>query len=590
MKAYIYLLLLIFISACQQEGRIKDPDAKPNVVIIVTDDQGWGDLSYNGNTNISTPNIDRISQEGAILNHFYVSPVCSPTRAELLTGRYHLRSGVHGTSQGSERMSLDETTIAEIFQQAGYKTGAFGKWHNGMQYPYHPNARGFNEYYGFCSGHWGNYFDPMLERNGQIVDGKGFIIDDLTDKAMDFIEANQSEPFFVYIPYNTPHSPMQVPDRWWDEFENKDLELKNRDPEREEPDFTRAALALCKNIDWNVGRVSQKLEELGLAENTILIYFSDNGPNSWRWNGGMKGRKGSTDEGGVRSPCVVQWPARIKAAQKIDEITAAIDWLPTLTDMAGIQIPANLNLDGESIKPLLVDEEANWPDRLIFSHWNDRVSVRSQRYRLDHEGQLFDLTEDPGQQMNLASEFPDVLEKLSQNANLWYEEVRADFIPMGEQPFVVAHPDFKFTQLPARDAVGYGNIQRSNRWPNSSYFTNWTSITDSISWQVEVLAEGEHEVEVYYTCPAEDVGANFELTFNGQSVSGKISEAHDPPLLYPEYDRVARMESYEKPFKPLKIGKIQLPKGKGWLTLKATEIPGSQVMEFRLMMLTRIGS
>ncbi len=182
---------------------------KPNVLVILTDHQGWGDLSLNGNTNLNTPNIDQLAAEGASFDRFYVCPVCSPTRAEFLTGRYHPRGGVYSTSAGGERLDLDEVTIGDTFKAAGYRTAASGKWHNGMQYPYHPNGRGFDEFYGFCSGHWGNYWNPMLERNGEIVKGNGFIIDDLTDHAINFIKQDGDEPFFAYLPYNTPHSPMQ---------------------------------------------------------------------------------------------------------------------------------------------------------------------------------------------------------------------------------------------------------------------------------------------------------------------------------------------------------------------------------------------
>jgi len=294
--------------------------APPNIVIILADDQGWGDLSVNGNTNLSTPRIDSLAKDGALLDRFYACPVCSPTRAEFLTGRYHPRVGVRDVSKGGERLNLDEKTIADTFKAAGYATGAFGKWHNGTQYPYHPNARGFDEYYGFCSGHWGSYFDPPLEHNGKLVKGNGFIIDDLTDHAMAFMATNRSRPFFCYVPFNTPHSPMQVPERYWRKFANADLKLRARNPAQEEVPFTRAALAMCENIDWNVGRILDRLEELKLADQTIVLYFSDNGPNSWRWNGGMKGRKGSTDEGGVRAPFLIRWPGHIPAGARIPQI------------------------------------------------------------------------------------------------------------------------------------------------------------------------------------------------------------------------------------------------------------------------------
>ncbi|MCC8095987.1 MAG: sulfatase-like hydrolase/transferase [Tannerellaceae bacterium] len=273
----------------------------PNMVLILADDQGWGDLSIHGNLSVSTLHIDRVGREGAAFTNFYVCPVSSPTRAELLTGRYAARSGVRDVSEGGERINPDERTLADYLKQGGYATAAFGKWHNGTQYPYHPNARGFDEFYGFCSGHWGNYWNPLLERNGEIVYGDGFIIDDLTTHAIEYIRQHREQPFFVYLPYNTPHSPMQVPDTWWDLVEDREIRQRATDPEKEDLAFTRAALALTENIDWNVGRVMQTLEELGLDEHTIILYLTDNGPNSDRWNGGMKGRKGSTDVGALIS-------------------------------------------------------------------------------------------------------------------------------------------------------------------------------------------------------------------------------------------------------------------------------------------------
>jgi arylsulfatase A-like enzyme len=578
-----WLLMAAFSFSCQ-----KAEDSKPpNIVIFLSDDQGWGDLSASGNTNLETPNIDRLAAEGASLEHFYVSPVCSPTRAELLTGRYHPRSGVHGTSSGEERMDLDETTLADVFKAAGYRTAAFGKWHNGMQYPYHPNARGFEEFYGFCSGHWGNYFSPMLEHNGKIVQGEGFMIDDFTTHAIRFMEENQEQPFLVYLPYNTPHTPLQVPDRWWNAVKDRPITMKHKDPALEDEKFTRAVLALCENIDWNVGRVLDALDSLQMADNTIVLYFVDNGPNGWRWNGGMKGRKGSTDEGGVRSPLFIRWPAQIQAGKTIPQISAAIDLLPTLAGLAGIPVETRNPLDGMNLQPLLLHENAEWPERNIFSYWNGRTSVRSQQYRLDHEGKLFDMVQDPGQTEDLTDQRPAVAEALKAAATNWQDDVLADFPPHEERRFLVAHPDFPYTQLPARDAEGFGNIQRSNRWPNSSFFSNWTSSSDSISWPVEVLSEGDYQVEVYYACPPEDVGSVVELTFKDFRTSATLDQPHESEFLNLEYDRVERMESYVKDFRPFSLGTIHLEPGKGWLTLKASEIPGNQVMDFRLLMLTR---
>lgn len=581
---FLSLLALIILSCST-----KNTDPKPpNIVIILSDDQGWGDLSINGNTNLSTPNIDKLAESGATFDRFFVCPVCSPSRAELLTGRYFARGGVYSTSGGGERLDLDETTLADVFKRAGYQTAAYGKWHNGMQAPYHPNARGFDDFYGFCSGHWGNYFSPMLEHNGEIVKGNGFIIDDLTDHGLDFMEKNRDKPFLLYLPFNTPHSPMQVPDRWWTKFENLELEMRNRNPEAENIQHTRAALAMCENIDWNVGRINAKIVELGLAENTIVIYFSDNGPNGIRWNGGMKGRKGSTDEGGVRSPLIVKWDKHITKGQKVAEIAGAIDLLPTLTDLTGIDFAPDKPLDGISLKPLLLQENPEWPDRNIFSLWNQKVSLRNQKYRLDAENKLFDMENDPGQYADVSAENAEVHKQLVEAKDTWVNTVYAELPKTDERTFTIGHPDFPFTQIPARDGTPHGNIVRSSRHPNCSFFTNWTSTGDSITWESEVLADGDFEVEIYYTCPEEALGSVFELSFNGEKVGGKITEVNDPPLTGMENDRDTRTESYVKDFKPLKIGTIHLTKGMGTLTLKALEVPGSQVMDFRLMMLKRI--
>lgn len=562
---------------------------KPNVVVILADDQGWGDLSFNGNTNLNTPNIDSMARNGVSFDHFYVSPVCSPTRAEFLTGRYHARSDVYGTSEGRERMNLDETTIAQIFKRAGYATAMYGKWHNGTQALYHPNTRGFDEFYGFTSGHWGNYFSSLfLDHNGELVKGKGYLDNDLTNRAMSYMEVHREKPFFLYVAYNTPHSPMQVPDRWWNQFKNKNLSMYNRDPEREDTAFTKAALAMCENMDWNVGRIRNKIKELGLARNTIVVYFSDNGPNSWRWNGGMAGKKGSVDEGGVRLPCFIDWPGKIEPGRKVSEIAADIDLLPTLADLAGIKYSSDKPLDGESLKPLLSGNSKPWPSRLLYSAWHERSSVRSQKYRLDDNGQLFDMETDPGQRHDIAREKPVVAQELSDSLKEWQNKVLSKIDKKEDRPFTVGYPGFKNTQLPARDGTGHGAIKRSDRWPNSSFFTNWVNVSDSITWNIEVLAGGNFKVELYYTCPKKDIGSTIELQFGKNKITGKITKAFDPPLRGMENDRVKREESYVKDWEPKQLGTIHLNKGTGTLVLKAIKMPGTQVMDFRLLMLTRV--
>jgi len=587
--SHFYIIcLFIGVTSCMSNSNSLESAKRPNVILILTDDQGWGDLSMQGNTNLHTPNIDAIAQAGVVFDRFYVSPVCSPTRAEILTGRYHPRGGVYSTSAGGERLDLDETTFADIFKNAGYNTAAYGKWHNGMQYPYHPNARGFDEFYGFCSGHWGNYFSPILEHNGQIVKGNGFVIDDFTEHAIEFIEENQNKPFFVYLPYNTPHSPMQVPDKWWDTFKDKDLVKRHRESDSEKIQHTKAALAMCENIDWNVGRLIDKVKELQLEENTVIIYLSDNGPNGWRWNGGMKGRKGSTDEGGVRSPLLIQWTGTIEPGKNIKEIASAIDLFPTLTDLAGISYDSKKPLDGKSLLPLLIDSGDVWVDRLVYNHWGRRTSIRSQKYRLDFENKLFDMISDPGQYTDIGDEYPEVRDQLIEAKEKWQKDVLSELPEKDTRTFPVGHPDFKYTQIPARDGKTEGNIKRSNRYPNCSFFYNWTSIDDKIMWEVEVIESGEFDVTLYYTCKPENVGASFELSFNDNLITDEITEAHDPPLTGMENDRDIRIESYVKDFKPMKIGTIHLDKGMGTLSLQALNIPGAEVMDFRLMMFERV--
>lgn len=579
------VVALLALAASSSAFSATGQQARPNVVVILADDQGWGDLSVHGNTNLQTPQIDSLARDGALLERFFVCPVCAPTRAEFLTGRWHSRGGVHGVTTGAERLNLDERTIAEAFQAAGYACAAFGKWHNGSQWPYHPNARGFAEYYGFTSGHWGQYFDPVLEHNGQIVRGKGFIIDDLTTHALQFIEANKDRPFFCYLPYNTPHSPFQVPDRFWEKFRSDPVGMRYGGPEQEDLDTTRCVLAMCENIDWNVGRVLERLRQLNLADNTIVIYFSDNGPNSWRWNGGMKGRKGSTDEGGVRVPFLIRWPGHIPPGLRVPQIAGAVDLLPTLTSMAGIGRVGDKPLDGRDISPLLRGAATgDWADRMIFTHQNGKVSVRTQRYRLDAKGALYDMQADPGQRQDIARQQPAEAARLSAAVAAWKEEILAK--AADDRPFPVGYAAFPTTPLPARDGVPGGGVQRSGRAPNCSYFTNWCKTTDQMTWDIEVTAAGQYEALIYYTCPKADVGSTVELSFQGAKVQGKVMEPFDPPL-FDQSDRVSRGgESYIKDFKPLSLGTVRLEKGRGPLVLRALDVPGQQVMDVRLVTLT----
>jgi arylsulfatase A-like enzyme len=556
---------------------------RPNIVVILSDDQGWGDLSAHGNTNLATPHIDSLARDGARFERFFVCSVCAPTRAEFLTGRYHPRGGVRGVTTGAERLNLDETTIAETFRDAGYATGAFGKWHNGSQHPYHPNARGFGEYYGFTSGHWGQYFDAELDHNGRLTRGKGFLVDDLTEHAIQFIEQNQTRPFFCYLPLNTPHSPMQVPDRFYEKFRNFQLQLTGREPSREDVEHTRAALAMCENIDWNVGRVLAALERRQLARDTIVLYFSDNGPNGRRWNGGMKGIKGTLDEGGLRVPCLMRWSGRIAPGTVIPQIAGAIDLLPTFAALTGVPLTSRKPLDGRSLSPLLLGERAAWAPRLLFSMHNRRVSVRSEQYRLDPAGGLYDMQADPLQERDVSAARPEAAAALGAAAAAWSKEM-LPLVGPDDRPFPVGFAPN--TMLPARDGVPHGGVRRSAAAPNCSYFTNWTSKDDSMTWDIEVGRAGNYEAVVYHTCPEAAKGATIELSFAGARVQAKLAAPHDPPLTGAADDRTPRKgESYVKDFKPLPLGAIRLEKTRAALTLRAVEIPAGQVADVRYVAL-----
>jgi arylsulfatase A-like enzyme len=580
MKAIPFFSTLLLLSCLSLSGR------SPSVVVILTDDQGWGDLSINGNQNLSTPNIDRLGKEGLTLENFYVCQVCAPTRAEFLTGRYYPKTGVSGVSRGEGRLNTDETTIADVFKKSGYATGAFGKWHNGTQPPYHPNYRGFDEYYGFTSGHWGHYFSPPLDHNGVTVRGNGYVVDDFTDKALEFIEANQERPFFCYLPYNTPHSPMQIDDRFYDKFENAEIKMRYREPEKEDLMMTRAALAMCENIDWNVGRVLSKLDELELADNTIVLFFTDNGPNSFRWNGGMKGRKGAIDEGGLRSPFLMRWPKKISAGRSIETLSGAIDLLPTLADLAGIGYETRHPIDGRSLLPLIENPNADWEERSLLSIKSNQVSVRTQRFRLDHDGALFDIENDRGQRSDVSSDHPEIVSALRALAEAHKREMTKAFEANRDRPFTVGYATS--TTLPARDGTEHGHIQRSVRAPNNSFFTNWIRAEDSITWPADVVVSGEYEATVFYTCQTGNEGCEIRLSSESSKTDGAtVTKAFDPPFYDKSIERMPESHYWVKEFMPLPLGTLNLRAGEQTLKLEASRIPGKAAIDVHSIRLVR---
>jgi arylsulfatase A-like enzyme len=611
-----HLLSALLVTALQTaviHAAPRDEPKRPNILVILADDAGWGDFSLAGNRTVSTPAVDSLATEGCLLETFFVQPVCAPTRAEFLTGRYHPRGGVRGVTLGQERLAPGERTIAEVLRDSGYTTGCFGKWHNGTQWPYHPLARGFQRFYGFTEGHWGSYFEAPMEEDGRFVTGRGYVADDLTDHAITFLNTAE-RPFFCYVPFNTPHSPMCVPDEDWNRFRDREIEQPLAG---EEGDFTRAALAMVENLDRNVGRLLAALDRRGETDDTIVVFFSDNGPNGTRWCGGMRGRKGSTDDGGVRSVCCIRWPAGIRPGLRIAGPTAALDLLPTLAACAAATTEGCLPLDGIDLSPVLTGSprargtERALAGRSIVASFNGKVSVRTAGHRLDDAGRLYDMADDPGQSTDVAKKQPRVAGRLAALAEAWRRDVLAAVPPPDTERFPVGFPGSPHTELPARDGLPHGGITRSAKAPNCSYFTNWTSRDDSITWAVDVLTTGSYEAELWVTAREGDLGATIELSSESSSehrsvtnraggvsvtasrsssrsaIARPIGEAFDPPLNLGQ-DRIERRgESHDKPFRPLALGRLSLPAGPATLTLRATRIPGAGVADVRRLVLRR---
>jgi len=406
---------------------------RPNVVLIMTDDQGFGDLGRHGNPHIKTPNLDRLHDESLRFTQFYVCPVCAPTRASLMTGRYNYRTGAIDTYLGRAMMHADEVTMAELLGGAGYRTGIFGKWHLGDTYPLRAMDNGFQESVVHHGGGIGQpsdppgnrYFDPVLKHNGEAKRYTGYCTDIFTDAAMAFIEQNREHPFFVYLSTNAPHTPLQIAEEYVEPYRAMGLEEE-----------TAKVYGMITNIDDNVGRLMKKLSALGVAQDTIVIFLTDNGAQGSRhqpsrYSANQRGRKGSVYEGGIHVPCFVRWPAALEGGKAIDRIAAHIDLLPTFLDACGVACPDELHLDGRSLMPLLAGEATAWPDRSLFFQWHRgdepepfrACAVRTQRYKLVDGKELYDLLADLGEQEDVAGQHPDVVAKLRAEYEAWFKDV-----------------------------------------------------------------------------------------------------------------------------------------------------------------------
>jgi arylsulfatase A len=560
--------LAVVSIACFFESRevVAADQARPSVLLILTDDQGWGDLSVHGNEQIETPVLDQLAAASVQFDRFYVSPVCAPTRAALLTGRYPERTGVAGVTGRREVMAADETTLAEFFKQGGYSTGCFGKWHNGAQMPLHPNGQGFDEFFGFCGGHFNLYDNPLLERNGKPVKTEGYITDLLTDAAIEFVEAQQAdEPFFCYVPYNAPHGPFQVHRDLFDKYNTGELDTK-----------TAAVYAMVENIDSNVGRLLDSLNKTGRAENTIVIFLTDNGPNGKRYNGGMRGAKGSVHEGGCRVPCFVRWPAKLKPKQ-VTQIAGHIDVLPTLARWCGLQLDRTQPLDGLDLSRLASDgQDPKLADRKILTYRPNkaalekfgRAAVRTQRFRLTIERgktQLFDMQADPSQTANVADSFPKITKSLRQSIEQYVDQVTPIItaervVPIGEQ-----RPTF----IPSVDASFRGNVAYADgiSWAHS-WLDHWTSTEDQIRWPVRVASRGRYQVTLHYVC--EQANVPLKVDFGSGSMTAKLPRFSSPRVLRPDLDEKAKPRRMLR-FRSEPLGIVRVEAGKQLIQLQRLE-------------------
>jgi len=482
--------------ACSKNTQVTG--RRPNIVLIITDDQGFGDLGCHGNDKIKTPNLDRLAKQSVEFTQFYVCPVCAPTRACLMTGRYNFRTGVVDTYLGRAMMYSDEVTMAEMFSADGYHTGIFGKWHLGDNYPMRPTDQGFQESLVHKGGGIGQpsdppgnkYFDPILQYNNEAKRYKGYCTDIFTDAAIQFIEMNRDKPFFVYLSTNAPHTPLQIGDHYVAPYKSMGLD-----------DTTARVYGMVTNIDDNVGRLLDKLKELNIEDNTIVIFMTDNGPQISRrqsdcYNAGLHGSKGTVYEGGIRVPFFIRLPGVFEAGKKIGFVAAHIDILPTLLDICDVKKSEDVSIDGVSLLPLLVIENVELPNRTLYFQWHRgdepqlyrSFAARSQRYKLVHpvgagtqssgsylekilanpELELYDMVADPGEKKNIAAEHPDVVAQMRKDYENWFSDVSSTRgyapprIPLGtqfENPVILTRQDWRGARGWSDKDLGYWEIR-----------------------------------------------------------------------------------------------------------------------------------
>ncbi len=538
--AVVVVVVLAVVSWLRAEDA-RPAVRRPNVILIVTDDQGCGDFSVAGNPVLKTPNLDSLATGGMWMTRFYVSPVCTPTRACLMTGRYNYRTRAIDTYVGRAMMEPAEVTVAEVLRKAGYATGIFGKWHLGDNYPMRAMDKGFDESLVLRGGGIGQpsdppggegkYTDPILFHNGRPVQTKGYCTDVQFGAAMDWIEKDVrgGKPFFAYIATNAPHDPLHdVPKASYEKCRSLDLAgvfVGPADSGRRAGDVDAVAriFAMIDNIDENVGRLMRKLRELKVLDDTLILFLNDNGPATARYVGPIRGTKGQVHEGGIRAAFFAHWPAAIRAGRTCETPAAHIDVMPTILDACGVRPPEGVKLDGRSILPLLTGSPTGWPEREFFiqSHRGDRpiryhhFAVVTSRWKLlnasgfareEYDGppqfELYDLAHDPGERNNLAAQHPETVDRLKQAYDRWFDDVGStrpdNYAPprihVGtphENPVVLTRQDWR---RPPGDRHGYG--------------------TNGV-WLLHIARAGAYQVRLRF--PASEAAGKATLQFGGQT-------------------------------------------------------------------------
>ncbi len=458
MKTITILVLGLTFSALAV--RLTQAAERPNVIVIMTDDQGYGEFSCHGNPITSTPNIDRLAKDAVRFVDFHVSPMCTPTRGQLMSGLDAFRNGAINVSSGRTLLRPELKTLADVFHDAGYRTGHFGKWHLGDNYPFRPEDRGFEEALWFPSSHinsvpdyWDNdYFEDTYIHNTKRQKYKGYCTDVFFQEAMQWIDQPEDErPFFAYIALNAAHWPWFVPDTYRhairEAMNARPEVVKSLGPNRKK-DLV-SFLAMGANIDDNMGRLDQYLERSGQLDDTIVVFLTDNGSTMGihYYNARMRGSKTTLWEGGHRVPCFIRWPAGIPDSGEIKELSHVQDLMPTLADLCGIKQQLPAQLDGVSLRPLIENRNEQLADRMLVINYSrmpgfkvqytdenpaiphrDGACVMWKHWRLIENRELYDVDTDIHQDYNVADQHPDVVAKMRTHLNQWWDEVRGDVL------------------------------------------------------------------------------------------------------------------------------------------------------------------